>query len=163
MTRTLLETELESALRLGEQLAAVVPAGWPPGEYDEDALRFFLEKFVQDGRAQLEWGSFYGVVRGNEGAERMLVAAAGYHTGPDEAGRVEVGYSVVDSARGRGYATETLLALVENAFAHAAVNRIVANTVESNRASIAVLEKCGFVRVGDNGSPGSVRFERVRR
>lgn len=162
MTLPLVEAELVSSAQLGVHLEATVPPAWPPGEYDRDALEFFRRKFVEEGRSELDWCSFYVIAREHEGMQRVLVAAAGYHGPPDDAGDIELGYSVVEDARGRGYAIETVLALIENALASPIVKRVVANTSDANPASIAVLEKCGFVRKRGVGEPDSIRFERMK-
>jgi RimJ/RimL family protein N-acetyltransferase len=157
MTRALVEAELENVALLGELLGVAAPSGWPPGEYDRSAQEFFRELLKDIESGHLPWGSYYVVTRDR----RTLVAAAGYHGPPDEAGRVEIGYSVVEHAQGRGYATEAVRALIARAFATPAVQVIVANTFASNPASIAVLAKCGFLRATD-AVPPSVRLELTR-
>ncbi|MEU0569368.1 GNAT family N-acetyltransferase [Nonomuraea sp. NPDC005983] len=57
-----------------------------------------------------------------------------------------VGYSLLPDFRGRGFMTRAVRLLVDWAFAHTALHRIVAGTVVSNTASQAVLERAGFVR-----------------
>lgn len=56
----------------------------------------------------------------------------------------ELGYRLVRSAWGRGFATEGALALVDHAFADARVQRVVAETMVVNTASRRVMEKCGL-------------------
>jgi RimJ/RimL family protein N-acetyltransferase len=65
----------------------------------------------------------------------------GGFTGP---GRVEIGYAVVASCWGRGYATDAVRALVQRARAVPTVERIVAHTPLDRPASGRVLEKAGF-------------------
>ena len=43
--------ELESAQRLASLLKAHVKPGWPPGEYDRDAQRFFRDRLKEGGAA----------------------------------------------------------------------------------------------------------------
>lgn len=64
-------------------------------------------------------------------------------------GLVEIGYAVVTSCWGRGYATEAVRALVARARALPAVERIVAHTPLDRPASGRVLEKAGFTRMGE--------------
>jgi RimJ/RimL family protein N-acetyltransferase len=64
-------------------------------------------------------------------------------------GVVEIGYAVVASAWGRGYATEAVRALVERARAVPDVERIIGHTPLDRPASGRVLEKAGFARVGE--------------
>lgn len=63
-------------------------------------------------------------------------------------GVVEIGYAVVASCWGRGYATEAVRALVERARAVPTVERIVGHTPLDRPASGRVLEKAGFTMVG---------------
>lgn len=60
----------------------------------------------------------------------------------------EIGYSVVASHRGRGYASEAVGALVSEAFRRAALQCVRAYCVPDNLASRAVLRRAGFVDDG---------------
>jgi [ribosomal protein S5]-alanine N-acetyltransferase len=64
--------------------------------------------------------------------------------GPPEDGQVEFGYGIVESHRGRGYATEAARALVEVALGLPGVTEIVAGVDPANPASVRVLEKAGL-------------------
>lgn len=63
-----------------------------------------------------------------------------------KAGQVEIGYGLTKAARGQGYATEALAALLEHVRGWNNVKTVQAETLTSNYASIRVLEKCGFVK-----------------
>lgn len=56
----------------------------------------------------------------------------------------EIGYSVLLSERGNGYATEAVRALIAEGFASAELQRIRAYCVPENLASRAILKKLGF-------------------
>ncbi len=56
------------------------------------------------------------------------------------------GYSLHPDFRGRGFVTRALELLVEWAFTHTSLRRIVAGTAPENTASHRVLERAGFVR-----------------
>jgi RimJ/RimL family protein N-acetyltransferase len=61
----------------------------------------------------------------------------------------EIGWTIHDpDNRGRGYATEAVKALVDYLFKSYPINRIECSTASTNRASIGLAEKCGFVREG---------------
>lgn len=60
----------------------------------------------------------------------------------------EVGYSVAQEYRGRGIATEALLALCDDAFDRVRLRRIRAYCVPENAASRAVLHRVGFEEDG---------------
>ncbi len=56
----------------------------------------------------------------------------------------ELGYRLVSSAWGRGYATEGARALIDKGFASPQVDRIVAETLSVHVASRRVMEKAGM-------------------
>lgn len=67
----------------------------------------------------------------------------------------ELGYRLVSSAWGKGYATEGSIALIDKAFAEHPIRRVLAETAGFHRASRRVMEKCGLrlVREFDGGYP----------
>jgi RimJ/RimL family protein N-acetyltransferase len=78
-------------------------------------------------------------------------------------GVVEIGYAVVASAWGRGYATEAVRALVERARAAQAFERLIGHTPLDRPASGRVLEKAGFAWAGQEEDPGDGTPIRVSR
>ena len=60
----------------------------------------------------------------------------------------EVGYWVGEEYWGRGLATEATRAFLDYAFEEFYLHRIFATAFEGNRASMRVLEKCGFTLEG---------------
>jgi RimJ/RimL family protein N-acetyltransferase len=158
MTLEHVRTELEEPNRLGALLGARVPQGWPPGEYDRDAMEFFRSRLESDMKQYDGWLAWYVMTRE---PTPTLVAGAGY-LGPPEDGTVEIGYSVVAEARGAGLATEIVEALVRRAFESGAVQRVVAETTAANAASQRVLERNGFTPAGVGRDADSVRFQKLR-
>ncbi|SMB95648.1 GNAT family N-acetyltransferase [Deinococcus hopiensis] len=67
---------------------------------------------------------------------------------PDKRGDVEIGYGLNPGARGQGYATEAVSALVADLLAYPAVRRVTAQTAVTNTASARVLQKLDFTQVG---------------
>ncbi|MEU2062719.1 GNAT family N-acetyltransferase [Streptomyces sp. NPDC013455] len=63
---------------------------------------------------------------------------------PPTGGSVEIGYGIVASRRGLGYATEATRALTEFALGAPGVHTVTAGAELSNPASLRVLEKAGF-------------------
>ena len=157
-----LRVELETPERLGEALQAVVPPSWPPGLYDRDAMRYFHGRLLELGDAGEGWYGWYAIRRAEVGQSRFLVGAVGFMGPPAADGSVEIGYSIAPEARGQGYATEIVGALVDRAFQTASVRRVLAETHETNAPSIRALERHGFVRIGPGREAGHVRFERQR-
>ncbi|MGI5481112.1 GNAT family N-acetyltransferase [Streptomyces lavendofoliae] len=88
------------------------------------------------------WGP-YVIVRA---ADRRAVGAVGFHAAPDADGLAEVGYDVVEGARGNGYATEALRALAGWAFAHPATAVLRAVVDHGNAPSHRVVARAGFTR-----------------
>jgi len=61
---------------------------------------------------------------------------------------LEIGYAIVPSERGKGYATEAAQLVVDYLFLSKDICRIEAGTNVRNKASQRVLEKVGFKREG---------------
>lgn len=75
----------------------------------------------------------------------LVVGSIGLFWPPSE-GILEIGYGIVASRRGRGYATEATEALTEFALTAPDVHTVSASVELSNPSSIHVLEKAGFHR-----------------
>jgi ribosomal-protein-alanine N-acetyltransferase len=73
----------------------------------------------------------------------LAIGSVGFHGPPDD-GRVEVGYGLVESRRGRGYATEAVATTVRLALDQPGVTEVVATVEVTNPASVRVLQKNGF-------------------
>ncbi|MGL4614773.1 MAG: GNAT family N-acetyltransferase [Shewanella sp.] len=58
--------------------------------------------------------------------------------------RAEVGYMLAKSAQGKGYATESLQAVIDWASLSFNVHKFVGHCAKDNLASARVLRKCGF-------------------
>jgi [ribosomal protein S5]-alanine N-acetyltransferase len=93
--------------------------------------------------ADQAWGHRQVVER----ASGLVVGGIGFFGPPREGGEVEVGYGIVPSRQGRGYATEALRAMLAMAWADPRVTAVVAGTDPGNAASQRVLEKAGFRRI----------------
>ncbi|MGW1165527.1 GNAT family N-acetyltransferase [Streptomyces sp. NPDC002550] len=107
----------------------------------------FLVKAYEAGVHRPEFGVF-ALVRHEDG---RAIGGIGFHGMPDEDGRVEIGYDLVEGARGHGYATEALRALADWALARDDVSSLFATVDRSNSASQAVVTRAGFTQVSDEG------------
>lgn len=119
-----------------------------------------MARLVVDGHLPAgEWGPW----RLRESSTGHLVGGVGFKGAPSQDGIVEIGYGLAPAARGRGYATEAVLALVDHARSRG-VAMIVADTEVANEASMAVLRRCGFRPSVSEGrsepDPGTVWWER---
>ncbi|MFD5476563.1 GNAT family N-acetyltransferase [Streptomyces hawaiiensis] len=103
-------------------------------------------KQYEDGVHRPEWG-MYVLVRREDG---RALGAMGFHSVPDEAGRVEIGYDLVEGARGHGYATEALRALSSWALKRDEARTVVANVERDNVPSRNVLTRAGFTQVAED-------------
>ena len=59
----------------------------------------------------------------------------------------ELGYFIDPAEKNKGYASEALSAAVEELFSNGC-RTVIAGAFEENRASLRVMEKCGFVPIG---------------
>ncbi|MEV6028779.1 GNAT family N-acetyltransferase [Streptomyces sp. NPDC052036] len=82
---------------------------------------------------------------------------------PPTGGTIEIGYGLVASRRGRGYATEAARALANFALALPDVHTVAAGAELSNPASVRVLEKAGFHRWATEGNVARFRIARPDR
>ncbi|MFJ2201484.1 GNAT family N-acetyltransferase [Streptomyces violaceusniger] len=81
--------------------------------------------------------------------DEAVVGYAGFHGPPDEAGMVEVGYTVVPGYRRQGYARAMLTALLVRAVAEPGITTVRAAISPDNNASLATIAGFGFTRVGE--------------
>ena len=135
----LLRHELTGPAAVGVALQVTMPSDWPPGEFDRDAVEYFLSRYAALGADADGWFAWYIIDR----ASQTLVGSAGYFGPPDEQGQVEIGYSISQHWRRRGIATEAVAALTEHALGNGAW-RVIAHTAPENAASRGALDKNGF-------------------
>jgi ribosomal-protein-alanine N-acetyltransferase len=151
----LVDAELRSNDELASALGARIPAHWPPGEYDREAICHFRKCLAEHPDA-VGWYGWYVLLRG-EGFP-IIVGAGGYTGPPDAGGTVEIGYSIVRGYEGRGFATELVRALAEHAFATGRVRQVIARTRGANLGSVHVLEKNGFRKTETGSGEGTVEY-----
>ncbi|XVS61471.1 GNAT family N-acetyltransferase [Actinosynnema sp. CA-299493] len=108
-----------------------------------------------------DWLTGYGHRLLVERDSGLVVGSIGLFWPPDD-GVVEIGYGVVPSRRGRGYATEATRALTDLAFTAPGVRAVRAEVELSNPASVRVLEKAGFRLLDDAAGQGTARYGIVR-
>ena len=131
-----------AALRAGERRS-----GWHPSFPREDDLD--AAGLWSDGDV---WGPRSIVI------DDHAVGSIGFFGPParatDAVAEVEVGYGLVEEARGRGVATEALLALL--ARCDAAGVRVRASIAPDNAPSLAVAAKTGFTIVRGTNDDGEL-------
>jgi ribosomal-protein-alanine N-acetyltransferase len=163
-TIELCRAALEGRESLAQQLGAALPDDWPPPLNDESAIRCVLDRLREAPRPDeaAGWLLWFVLLQPGPQERRIVIGTAGLKGPPDETGAVEVGYSIVEGHQRRGYATEAVGRLIQWAFDHEAVQRVVAHTMPELTPSIRVLEKLGFTCVGCGDEEGTIRFELSR-
>jgi [ribosomal protein S5]-alanine N-acetyltransferase len=131
--------------------AAAMRAGgrdpsWHPGYPRQDDVD--SASMARDGET---WGPRHIVCDG------LAVGTIGPF-GPPQDGEVEVGYGLVEAARGRGLATEALRALL--AETDAARVRVRAGVRPDNWPSLRVLAGCGFTELRGTDDEGALVLAR---
>ncbi len=146
--------------RFGRDLNATVPQGWPQKDLGE-VQPFVADELEQDPE-RTGWLMWYVIL--TEG-DRTLIGAAGLNA-PDDRGYCETGYGILDPWQRRGFATESMRALIDWGFRHERARAVFATTFERHPPSLRVLEKLGYHCVGvssnDHEVPESDRQGRGR-
>ncbi|MGH8849579.1 MAG: GNAT family N-acetyltransferase [Casimicrobiaceae bacterium] len=155
-----LRTELDDPAQLGVLLGAEMPATWPPGEYDRGATAYFLSEYERRGSDAVGWYGWYAVRPAHGAGGAQVVGAGGYFGPPSPEGSVEIGYSIAEEWRSRGYGSELALALTDRALRDPRVRRVIAQTAADNAASHVVLRRAGFTCLGAAGESGKWRYVR---
>jgi RimJ/RimL family protein N-acetyltransferase len=105
-------------------------------------IEFVNERLNQDSKNSFWWSPRLIVV------ERLIVGAIGFKSPPDSNNSVEIGYGIVASQQGHGFATQAVDLLLKEGFSQPEIQAIVAYTVRMNSGSGRVLEKNQFMRDG---------------
>lgn len=128
----------------GRRITHVLSVHCTP-EWPADPLGLY-PYWIAQREAHPDRDDWNGIIIDRDGL--VAVGGMGFKGLPDESGTVELGYNVIPSYRGRGYAAEMAQALVSWALEQPNVRRVTAECLEDNAASIRVLEKSGFTRIG---------------
>ena len=115
-----------------------------PFDGDVVAVEVFLRATAEAGEQQP-----FGYYRITCLADGLAIGGIGFKGQPSD-GCVEIGYGLVPSARGHGYAAEALVALVAIA-ARQGVFKVIADTALDNVPSQRTLNRVGFRLVGTDG------------
>jgi [ribosomal protein S5]-alanine N-acetyltransferase len=131
--------DAESAIGLA------VPEGWPD-EYDRRFLQLRLDQARKDA-AREEWMPLAIAL------ERRIIGHIGFHgppgvNGPKKPDALEVGYTVFEPFRRRGYATEAVRGILDWARAEHGVRHFVASVDPQNEPSLALVRRLGFRQTG---------------
>ena len=135
-------------------LAGRRPAGVRVPEDYPTEFSAGVAQSVADGG---QWGSFF-IARAPD--DLVVGEIGGAVVAP---GTMEIGYAIVPSCWGQGYATAAVLALAELARGEPRVDRVIAHAPLERPASGRVLEKAGFTLTGEVEDPGDGTPVRAQR
>ncbi len=115
-----------------------------PDAHDEHFLRLRLGQIREDPATE-QWFTNALVFP----TRREMIGHMGFHGPPNDGVWLEMGYTVFPEHRRQGYAVEAAEALMRFARAEAGIKRFVLSISPENAPSLAMAEKMGFVRCGE--------------
>ncbi len=134
-----------------------VPLAWPP-----ELLGRLLPAYLRarrEGHPESSNMVWLVVLKGSNTSLPVAVGLCGFLAPPDEEGRMEIRYAVLEKYSGRGLATEAATAVVSWAFRSGMARSIFAQTGKDEFAAMQILAKLGFVLVS-KGEGETLLFER---
>jgi RimJ/RimL family protein N-acetyltransferase len=127
---------------------AEVERPWLAG-YPIEGTLVAAEAFLRTVDAGIDPGP-YGMYQLIRQCDSLVLGDIGFHAPPDSAGSVTVGYGLAAQARGQGYATEALKAIIDWALSQPNVRWVEADTAHGNVPSQRVMERAGMRFIGRN-------------
>lgn len=153
-TKELAEAEIKDTKKFSKLLRASIPENWPPDNL-KDVQNLFLELYKEHHNWE-KWITWYAVRIDTD--YPILCGDIGFKGPADKKGMVEIGYSVLPQYQGEGFATEMVSGIVRWANRQPSVKQIEAEVNIENKASIRVLEKNDFFRIGKGVEINTIRF-----
>lgn len=123
--------------------ARVQRYGSHPPWTQREAAHAYIERDIEAMAAGT--GAQFGIERRDGGT---VVGTCSLHELNPSCRRAEVGYVLLPSQWGRGYASEAVAALLDWGFGPLELNRVEADIDPRNTPSARVLERLGFTREG---------------
>jgi ribosomal-protein-alanine N-acetyltransferase len=153
-TLELADADLHNRMEFIHQLKASVLDDWPPPLNDESSKKRTID-YLRSHPETAGWAAWYFIAKKHK---PVLIGQGGFK-GVPAAGTVEIGYSLLPVFQKKGYAMEAVAALLDWAFGHEEVDRVIAETLPELTPSIRLLEKSGFANIGAGSEEGVIRFE----
>jgi RimJ/RimL family protein N-acetyltransferase len=155
MTDALYTARLELVL-LGpggarELAAGINPNGHPWADGYPTAASLLRAELTAAAAAQERPLGRFGTYQVIRRADGHVIGDVGFMGPPDVIGAVSVGCGITEDARGQGYGTEALTAVLAWAREQSGLTCVLADTTRSNLASQRLLERVGMHRVGEDG------------
>ena len=141
------------ATGLAEALDAAISLEWVDEVRELAGMR---AKQVRERPSDAPW-LLRAIVRHEPGLPRVVIGHLNFHAGPSESGQVEIGYTLLPAARGRGYAIEAVRAVFDWAERVHGVHRFRASVAPGNERSLNLIGKLGFVHTGEQWDPDDGR------
>lgn len=110
-------------------------------------INIYLESLEKDF-SLLGWGVWLVINKKNN----TVIGDIGFKGKPNSESTVEIGYGIIPSEQGKGYATEAVMRIIQWAFSFKNVNKVVAECLNDNIPSIKVLEKLQMKRIGSENN-----------
>jgi [ribosomal protein S5]-alanine N-acetyltransferase len=125
-----------------------------------EVLPIFRQWLLENPKKVHKWWAYLVV----DDRKERLIGSVGYRGVPQN-GVVEIGCGIARAYRGRGLATQATQQLIKKAFRHKHVHTVIAHSLPEKNASATILERCGFIYIGQVTDPedGVVwRWERYK-
>ena len=139
---------------LGQIIGCIIHSEWPPIHWEPHVLTWMLNHFTAHPN-ELGWHRYVALLEPD--GTRTLIGCVGAMSKDDAVTTCEIGWGILPSFEGRGYATEGTRALIDHLRADTRITSFIAHTFPSLPRSIRVMEKCGMVFDGDEEA-GSIRY-----
>jgi RimJ/RimL family protein N-acetyltransferase len=145
---TLLPSDLEALIagdvdRARRLTGVTFPAGWPTDRDARDGLSWHL-RALQSDPSQRAWRIRVIVER----ASNQAIGSINLKGRPGDDGDVEIGWGLVEKARGSGFAFEAAAAVIAWAIAQPGVKAISATIPDDNQPSRRLAARLGLARSG---------------
>jgi [ribosomal protein S5]-alanine N-acetyltransferase len=142
----------------GRLLGAEIPDEWQTRDWRWVSMRYAQTE--DDPAAIFPWLPRVQLLRqsaGDSGGKAAVVGDVGFHGPPDDEGRVEIGYAVLDEYRRRGFAEEAVRALLAWAEREQGITRFRARIELQNIPSLNLIRKLGFTQTkASQDQPGGL-------
>jgi [ribosomal protein S5]-alanine N-acetyltransferase len=109
-----------------------------------EVLPIFRTWLLENPKKLHKWWAYLVL----DAPKAALIGSVGYRGVPQD-GVVEVGCSIATALHGQGLATKAVKKLIQKAFRHKNVQKVIAHTLPDNKASIGVLKNCGMQYMGE--------------
>lgn len=114
------------------------------GIEDPDQLQQELTRIEKRFSEKTDWKKWDLIER----VTQKVIGSCGFHNWYAEHERAEIGYSLNEKYRGKGYMLEALKSVIDHGFNEMKLNRIEAFIKPDNAPSKRIIEKLGFKKEG---------------